>query len=63
MRVLALASIVPHVENIKSSATSFIHLCLSATDRKDQNRPGKLGQLPGSCFRIGNLKSWTAKFL
>ncbi|KER23298.1 hypothetical protein T265_08783 [Opisthorchis viverrini] len=47
MRILALASILPRAENIKSSATPFFHLCLSGereplTD-KNKTDPGDLG--------------------
>ncbi|KER32374.1 hypothetical protein T265_01597 [Opisthorchis viverrini] len=48
MQILALASILPRVENIKSSDTPFFHLCLSGerqplTD-KNETDPGNLGK-------------------
>ncbi|KER28970.1 hypothetical protein T265_04267 [Opisthorchis viverrini] len=48
MRILALASILPRAENIKSSATPFFHLCLPGERQpltyKNKTDPGNLGK-------------------
>ncbi|KER21009.1 hypothetical protein T265_10561 [Opisthorchis viverrini] len=55
MRILALASILPRTENIKSSAAPFFHLCFShegqpLTD-KNKTDPGNLGKRPDPVYQ------------
>ncbi|KER25613.1 LOW QUALITY PROTEIN: hypothetical protein T265_14180 [Opisthorchis viverrini] len=53
IRILALASILPRTENMKSSATPVFHLSfITAAERQGPNQPRNLGQKPRSCVSI-----------